>query len=261
VLAGVFVLFGVPANAATILYGVVSATQQLITIDTSTGAGTAVGSIGIVGVQGLAYDSSTDTLYGAGTASPNPLITINTATGAGTVIGTGLGLFCCDGVTGLAYDSLGDTLYGVDNLRDHFVSIGRTSGLGSVIHELDTQGPLSLTYDSLRDTLFAVSDNTDELLTISKTGVESIIASIGLSNVRGLAYDPFTDTLFAVNTISTDNLLTINRITGAVTDLGEIGFSDVTGLTFVQVVPVPASAWLLGSALGLLGWMRRRKSA
>jgi hypothetical protein len=26
-------------------------------------------------------------------------------------------------------------------------------------------------------------------------------------------------------------------------------------------VPVPASAWLLGSALGLLGWMRRRKAA
>jgi hypothetical protein len=29
----------------------------------------------------------------------------------------------------------------------------------------------------------------------------------------------------------------------------------------VAVVPVPAAVWMFGSALGLLGWMRRRKSA
>jgi len=35
---------------------------------------------------------------------------------------------------------------------------------------------------------------------------------------------------------------------------------DWTGLTSfaVQVVPIPAAAFLFGSALGLLGWMRRR---
>jgi hypothetical protein len=29
----------------------------------------------------------------------------------------------------------------------------------------------------------------------------------------------------------------------------------------VGVIPIPPTAWLLGSALGLLGWMRRRKTA
>jgi len=38
-------------------------------------------------------------------------------------------------------------------------------------------------------------------------------------------------------------------------DLGEIPTE------LVGVVPVPAAAWLFGSALGLLGWMRRKRSA
>jgi hypothetical protein len=29
----------------------------------------------------------------------------------------------------------------------------------------------------------------------------------------------------------------------------------------IQVVPIPATTWLFGSALGLMGWMRRRISS
>ena len=32
-------------------------------------------------------------------------------------------------------------------------------------------------------------------------------------------------------------------------------------ITFVKAVPVPAAAWLFGSALGLLGWARRRTAS
>lgn len=37
-------------------------------------------------------------------------------------------------------------------------------------------------------------------------------------------------------------------------------FSGVVGID-VNVVPVPAAVWMLGSALGVLGWMRRRTAA
>jgi hypothetical protein len=46
---------------------------------------------------------------------------------------------------------------------------------------------------------------------------------------------------------------------------GNAGTSSTTGYDFVfstgAVVPVPAAVWLFGSALGLMGAMRRRKSA
>lgn len=39
-------------------------------------------------------------------------------------------------------------------------------------------------------------------------------------------------------------------------------FSGVVGIDVnVSVVPVPAAVWLMGSAVGLLGWMRRRATA
>ena len=31
-------------------------------------------------------------------------------------------------------------------------------------------------------------------------------------------------------------------------------------VTGVAAVPIPATAWLFGSALGILGWIRRKKS-
>jgi len=34
--------------------------------------------------------------------------------------------------------------------------------------------------------------------------------------------------------------------------------SAITSITSISVVPLPAAIWLLGSALGLLGWMKRR---
>jgi hypothetical protein len=42
------------------------------------------------------------------------------------------------------------------------------------------------------------------------------------------------------------------------TSLGALTFTNSTNSTFTAVIPVPAAAWLLGSALGVLVWLRRR---
>jgi len=42
-------------------------------------------------------------------------------------------------------------------------------------------------------------------------------------------------------------------------DFSDAGTFTLTALTDgISVVPVPAAVWLFGSALGMLGWMRRR---
>lgn len=52
--------------------------------------------------------------------------------------------------------------------------------------------------------------------------------------------------------IAGETAFILSNRTGGATE-GD-GFS----LTFAYAVPVPAAAWLFGSALGLLGWMRRK---
>ena len=51
-----------------------------------------------------------------------------------------------------------------------------------------------------------------------------------------------------------------DRFTGSATHWVD-GSGTVSSVTIAQVVPVPAGAWLLGSALGVMGWIRRRAAA
>jgi hypothetical protein len=72
------------------LVGIANA-NQLIQIDTNTGAGQSIGTVtGFAWVEGLAYSSSDDVLYGSATVGPqadaNRLITINPATAQPTSI-------------------------------------------------------------------------------------------------------------------------------------------------------------------------------
>jgi hypothetical protein len=49
-----------------------------------------------------------------------------------------------------------------------------------------------------------------------------------------------------------------DRFTGNVTHWVD-GYGAVSSVTIAPVVPVPAAAWLFGSALGAIGWVRRRR--
>lgn len=64
------------------IYGADAATNQLIRINPNTGVGTAIGSFApYTSIRGLAFDETTNVLYGTDTAGAGSLVQINTSTG------------------------------------------------------------------------------------------------------------------------------------------------------------------------------------
>jgi hypothetical protein len=78
-----------------------------------------------------------------------------------------------------------------------------------------------------------------QVLTFSISGVAGDTV-----NSYAVGYTPESDAYFASHIAGYDD-----------------GVSGNTSGKFASVVPVPAAVWLLGSALGMLGWMCRRSSA
>jgi len=100
----------------------------------------------------------------------------------------------------------------------------------------------------------------------------TIWAGLGVTQTIGgddaaLAPAPFPPWNFAIRTISAYGLGSVALLSGASTISQNASFTIGNGtpqgsggafdMTF-QVIPVPAAAWLFGSALGILGWVRRR---
>ena len=71
--------------ASGMLYGTDCATDQLLAIDPSTGAASAIGPLGFQRVEGLALDSGAAVLYGSDTATAQ-LVAIDVSTGAASAV-------------------------------------------------------------------------------------------------------------------------------------------------------------------------------
>ncbi len=219
------------AYANGVLYGLSNSSEQVITINSSTGHGTMLSSF---------HSGSQTGAYGAtfGTAAPpsaptaptrptiyasdnrDELYTLNLGTGQAHAIGNmGVDLF------DLAEDSHGN-LYGVDsssNLYRINTSTAKLTRIGSTGVFLN-----ALTF-SINGTLYAAGNNGLYTLSTS-TGHATELGTLGSNTSAGdLAFDRSGNLYLTTNA---NQLLRINLSARTYTDVGSIGFNEVYGLVF-----------------------------
>jgi hypothetical protein len=226
------------------------------------------------GVTGLAFNPVSGLLYGStansDAATAARLITINPANGRVTVIGgfnvtgTGVGATMAD----IAFDSAGNLygvgskggpqLYSINLFTGQATMVGAGTGLTSTSGGGLAISSSGLFYGSPTGTRFGTYDST--------TGAYSNIANpdkpAGGGAYAALAFDG--SVLYGLNsgngTPPPTHLVTIDPLTGVVTDIGASVFS-LDAIAF-QTVPEPGTMTLLvgGLVLGLLSKTHRRNT-
>jgi len=228
-------------GSSSTLFGVDILTDQLLTIATSTGAGTAIGGTAIVpDIEGLARDTNTGTLYGSDLEN---LYTINAAIGAAALIGSfDSSNPIANDVRALAFDPNTNTLYGIGSEeapagptpKRMLLSIDTTTGAGTVIGETGIVlfPATGLAFDPNTDTLYALFDGLGSTLYVinTMTAVATRVGLVGSGGavLTGLAFDPATNTLYGSR--SDNSLVIINTADGGMTVVGAFNFGGVNGL-------------------------------
>lgn len=180
-----------------IMYGTTTGTDKLYSIDYTTGSTTFIGDLGVTLMHGLAYDNSTDTLFGVfGTIGGDGLYRIDVGTGNSTLIGNIGHLYGGphDTVCGLAVHPITNDLYGViggPTYGSALVRINKTTGSGTLLHEysciLNMSG-LAFLPDGI---LYATDNWSGYLYTLDiLSGSSQVIGDTGLGNALGLTCVP-----------------------------------------------------------------------
>jgi len=265
---GVATAFGAvgEAGATPVLFGITfdggATGDQLIRIDTGTGAGSVVGSTGVamaafgLGTLGnslYAYDQRTDVLR---ELDPNDGHVISsTPIGAGNLSGEGGLDFAADG-TGFVAPA--GTTSG--RLWQFDLATGTASLVtGQLAPSMD-----GLAFDPATGILYGVSQIAYGLYTIDPLSGLTTMLSAGNSligqgrpDIAGLAFTPDGSLWLA----AVGNLYSIDKVQGTATLVGTIGY-DISGLAVVDVpgepIPEPSTVLLLGGGLLGLAWGRRR---
>ncbi len=224
---------------------------RLLRLDTQSGAATLIGMLPGVDLMSAVAIRSDGALFGSEGFSSN-FYRVSADGGGAEHIGT-------PGIEfrGLAFDE-NDNLFGVDVLN-HLYRVDVSNGSGQLIDTIAVLGLSGLAFDPITGALFGCSINPGMLYTIDTTDATTMqIGSIGHIRMTDLFFDSAGD-LFATNGggQSINELLSINRTTGAGTVIGPTGFASVSGLTHMLSatptgtpgsVPVPAANAMLMNA-------------
>lgn len=243
------------ALSAPVLYGITFTSNQLITIDTSTGAGTAVGNLssnmsafglGATGGNLYTFDQIADQLR---QLDPATGATVNSINLGLVLIGEGGVAFRSDGV-GFLNATSGDAA----TLYSFALAAGSGASVGAMGAGID-----GLAF-SVADVLFALGQSNSLYTVNQTTGAATAVGPTGVTHGTVGGLDFLGSTLYAA---INDSLYTINTTTGAATLIGAIGFAGVSGLAFLDVnggnqVPEPGPLALLALGFAILGLAMRR---
>jgi len=216
------------------LLSVNNAQKRLEKIDVLTGQGTVVCNL----PSNTNYPSLTfsrdNVLFASYQGST--LHTIDPCTCAVQVVGPYGGF---SGVNGITSD-FGVNLFGVSHIQDEFISIDSNTGGGTSIGDLGVNfGYTGATWSDGDEMVYAIDALSDSLFKIDpETGLATYVAPLSLPmGTVGIEMHPDNGVLYACSDPA--HLLSIDLVTGEVTDIGDMGQNTACNNLAAPWAPVP----------------------
>jgi DNA-binding beta-propeller fold protein YncE len=248
---GIGLAWTATCQAGQVLYGITQL-DQLITINTSTGAGTLVGAlstsmnaIGLAQTGGnlYAFDTNNNVLQQIDPTSAATLATIAVGYTSQDALGEGDLAFNGAGTGFLVSSLMADGSFGGGSLFS--LNLGANSH--SLVKDGLTQLFSGLAFDPSNGSLYAMTADGSALYLVDPaTGNVTLVGSTGISNANavwgGLSFQS-DGTLFATvgdsGVIPTSTLYTLSTASGTASFIGDIGFASVSGIAFLGSGPPP----------------------